>query len=357
MNIISLDQLVDKLGVKKQEQGLKFAKRINLTYIPSKEKPLVKLNGTVICSVGNASLIIAPPGTGKSRVCEAAAAGGANPECDSLGFEVDSAKTLMVDTERVQNDVYRGYKEMKARCGLSFEEMDKRVHMFSFMEAETTEQMKSELEHLVSTGNYELVIIDGSADFVKSVNDEEESKNFWRWLIILANKFGFGMIITIHPNPGEDEGKATGHLGSQGQKKAESVFNVFKSQDDKDIRMLTTESGHGKVRNGGDKLTASFTWSKEEGMFVSCTDPTKKKIKGAKDLFSEDKLKYTYKELCTELVRITGKSLATAKRMIKDATELEDIYKNGGFYYLNSNGNAEVQDEIEQEIDEDVVPF
>lgn len=366
---INLEDLVGYLDKKKVEAGIKKAFKIDFSYVPKKEEPIVKLNDHVICSTGNFSLIIAPPGSGKSNICEGIAANGINPDCDAFGFEVNSERSLLVDTERTHNDVFRGLQRIKKRAAVDENIISRKLDIVSFVTVDDTSTAKTELEHLMSVGKYNLIIIDGSADFVKSVNDEEESKNFWRWMVAMMNKFSFGVVITIHPNPADPEGKATGHLGSQGQKKAESVFNVIRAESDKMVRILTTELPHGKVRNAADNLTSSFKWDDQTKMFISCDKPTNSKIKSVPDLF-RFKEYYTYGELCRAFEDHTGKSRSTAKRAIKDAEEGERIVKRAGFYYLNGSepedlrpvdntGQIEFEGEIMpvNNIDEDEVPF
>lgn len=363
INVISLESLASELNKKKDEQRMTRAFKMDFSYVPKKEKGLVKLGDSTICSVGNVWMIIAPPGTGKSNVCEAVASGVVNPECDCLGFSIECEKGLFIDTERVHNDFYRGLLRIKKRCGKPEDEILSKLDAYSFIDIDNVEECWNEFEHIVSVGEYELVILDGSADFVKSVNDEEESKSFWRKLIALANKKGFGVLITIHPNPGDAEGKATGHLGSQGMKKAESVFNVLKSPDDKDVRIITTESNHGKVRNAADKVTTSFRWDKEKAMFVACDTPQKKKKKSdVADLF-DTKDSYTYNELCRSVMDSFGVSLSTARRKIKDAEDIGDIFKNSGLYWRENgiereNDGLKSSDPFDDSFDQDDdIPF
>lgn len=351
MDFLDINALSKELEKKKIEAGMSKSFKMDFSYVPVKEEPIISLHGSAICSIGNICMIIAPPGTGKSNVCEAVAAGAVNPKCDALGFEVNSVNTLFIDTERVLNDLSKGLWRIKNRSGADKDELLEKLDMRSMIFVDSVDTCWSELVHITSVKKFELVIIDGSADFVKSVNDEEEVKSFWRKLISLANKNTFGVLLTIHPNPGDEQGKATGHLGSQGQKKAESVFNVFKSSDDKDVRLITSDSAHGKVRNAMDKLTTSFTWSNEQRMFVSCDEKQVFKIREIKDMFRIKDM-YTYTELVKEFKNQTGKSLSTAKRMVKEASELEEISCHGGFYWLPGT-----EKDIEVNESEEYMPF
>ncbi len=308
-------------------------------------------------------VLVAPPGTGKSNICEAIASGGANPECDSLGFKINSDKTALIDTERVLNDLYRGLLRVEKRTEMSRDKLEEKVHLYSFVLIDSVEDMRKFFKKIISENEYELIIIDGSADFVKSVNDEEESKSFWRWLISLANKHGFGVIVTIHPNPNDKEGKATGHLGSQAQKKAEAVFNVFQAKDDKQVRIITTEAGSGKVRNAKDQLTTSFKWGTKEGMFISCNVPMQSVVNKDMNYFFKMRDSYTHKELCEAIIKSTidskkpeGCDRRTAERRIKDSVDKEMIVLRAGVYVWKDWHQQEEAEQLEiyetgQEID------
>ncbi len=355
----------ERIKLKDQNAASRPLKMTN-KYVPTKEKSLVKIGGVTICSVGNISVWIAPPASGKSNLVEAAGAGTVNPACDCMGLTINSDRTLSIDTERVHNDLYQGLKRIQKRSGRTYEEILEKLDLYSFLTLDTTEDMKRELKALIEEGGYELLILDGVGDFVKSVNDEEESRAFWRWLISIINKHHMGCIVTIHPNPDDKEGKATGHLGSQGMKKAESVFNLFKSADHNDIRILTTESGHGKVRNGFDKLKTSFKWDSDKGYFISADGVTHEKtiIKTLLDLF-EVKRFYTYKDLKSAYIYTYKIGQSTKfERELKDAKSLDRLIETEHpatgkkVYLLNNEIDKELtEEEFEKEKEENDVPF
>ncbi len=357
MELLSIEHFAKTLSKKKDEQKMSRSFKMDFSYVPTNEKPIISLGGNAICSVGNICMIIAPPGTGKSNVCEACAAGAVNPDCDALGFEVNAKRTLFIDTERVLNDLAKGLRRIKKRAEVDEAEIMDRLDVRSMIFIDQVQTCKEELEHITSVNKFDLVIIDGSADFVKSVNDEEEVKLFWRWLIALANKNCFGVLLTIHPNPGDEQGKATGHLGSQGQKKAESVFNVFKSPDDKDIRMITSDSAHGKVRNAMDKLSTNFKWDTDKSMFVSCDMAARKRVNSVVDLFRSKEF-YSFNELCKEYMKHCKGSLSTAKRKINDAVELGEVVCYQKLYWLPGTQTDEVgHGGVVEEEGEEEMPF
>lgn len=73
------------------------------------------------------------------------------------------------------------------------------------------------------------VIIDGGADLLHSVNDEAESNAMVARLVSTAGQIEAPVIVVIHENHGAE--KARGHLGSQLERKAESVIRMEKDRE------------------------------------------------------------------------------------------------------------------------------
>jgi len=73
-------------------------------------------------------------------------------------------------------------------------------------------------------GGIHLMVIDGIADFIKDVNDAEQSTAIVKYFEELAIKYQTPIIVIVHTNPGSD--KERGHLGSQCQRKCESLLMV-----------------------------------------------------------------------------------------------------------------------------------
>lgn len=111
-----------------------------------------------------------------------------------------------------------------------------------------------------------LAIIDGGADFVGSVNDEEEANAIVDWFESLAIKHDTAIILILHLNPNSD--KERGHLGSQLQRKSESVLSITK---DGDTSVLSAKL----LRSGGNKdfppIRYQFDTSKGYHVFLDAS--------------------------------------------------------------------------------------
>ena len=78
-------------------------------------------------------------------------------------------------------------------------------------------------------GGIHFALIDGIADFISSVNDEEQSNAIVKQLEHLATVYNTLIIVVIHRNPNDN--KVRGHLGSQLIRKSESVLAIKKDGD------------------------------------------------------------------------------------------------------------------------------
>lgn len=232
----------------------------------------------------NLMTIVMRPGVGKSSLCEALLANGVNPECDAFGFRVErnDRNMLFIDTERVINDLGKGYKQIVKRAKAFHEKglMENfklcNLKVVSYTVLENTEKYIKHLEGHLANGDYSIVILDQVADFLKSINKEDEAIAFVNKLKFLAAKYKCCFILTIHPNPMDKTFKPNGWIGSYLLKKSETVMVGYKIKNG--ITMLTPDFEHGKVRNSSIEVETGYKWSDEEKMHVSVE--ITEKIKG-----------------------------------------------------------------------------
>jgi hypothetical protein len=294
---------------------------INSKYIASGLPPVLKARGNAIAHPGGFCMLIAPQGTGKSNVCEAIVAAFVNPLCDALGFEIELSegkKILYLDTERTKDDVKRGYDRIIRRSDMDMIDIEN-LTMISLIDSFSAKQSMGLLEEFMDKGEYGFLIIDGVADMINTVNDEEEARYFWRRIVSMLNRHACAGFMTIHPNPAEQQGKATGHLGTIGARKAESVLNAHKADG---ARVISSNYSQGKVRNAKDDIEISFVWSDEEKMFVSSGAIKKSEL--WQNIF-ESIEKISQIDLEREIMNRTGKSLKWAQDRIKEWKRFEYI--------------------------------
>lgn len=315
---------------------------------------LITLGQSAVLTIGNIMTIVMRPGVGKSNVCEAVGAGGINPEVDSLGFKVDlhDRSILFIDTERTINDLGKGYKRIKRRArvyndpSMIIDGKLVKLKAFSYKVLDSAEKYIKHLEGHLKNGDYSLVILDQAADFLKSINNEAEAQQFVRKLEQLGAKHECGFLITIHPNPMDKTYKPNGWIGSYLLKRSETVMAGFKAENQ--IRVLTTEFEHGKVRGAYDIVETAFKWSDDDSMFMSIevTGKIKESVKKYEfidkeigELF-EIKSNWAPEDLVIALKQKVG---TNHKKLIDDnflkaySGDMGVIQMFGGFYFLRKD--------------------
>jgi hypothetical protein len=90
---------------------------------------------------------------------------------------------------------------------------------------------------IIQTQGVGLVLIDGLADLVGSINDEENSANMLDDLRAFATSLNIAIGYVLHQNP-SDNLKMRGHLGSIATNKSESVFQVITSKENKSVKLV-----------------------------------------------------------------------------------------------------------------------
>lgn len=296
------------------------------------DDPLITLTGKRICSIGNGTMIIAPPGTGKSNVCEAIAASVVSSNCDALGFKhhpVDNRGVLYCDTERTRNDTARGYERIIKRTGCNPDEEGNIQGLTLLMLRYCTDtfKMRKIINEYIETGKYSLLIIDGIADMVSSENDLEEAKGLFKWISSLSAAHCIGFVMTMHPNPDQSQGKAMGHLGTLLGKKCEAVLSLFKHDHAKDVRVISSSTSSSKIRNDDSDIYQEIIYDKELKMFVSnessqdTGNPSWKQALIDRKIMIKDEFKrFIYYNHFNE-----KKSLSSVEKFIRELEELGEI--------------------------------
>ncbi len=177
-------------------------------------------------------------------------------------------------------------------------------------------------------GGIHMVVIDGIADLVGGVNDEEQSVGLVEELFRLAGIYKTCIICVLHLSPSGY--KLRGHLGSEVQRKAAGIVSVEKDDDKQDsiIKAL-------KVRDGSPLEVPQIiiSWSDEQKFHVyvgnkSQASPKQQKIEELSDIarhiFIEGNPKL-YKEIIAELQERLNVKERQAKNYLKFMREHQII--------------------------------
>ena len=238
--------------------------------LPPLKKPFITFKDQNFLSSKNLSLIVAPPGSGKSSICESILASMLNKDCDTLGFKIDEEEVktaLFFDGERDFSLVNESTNRMHRRAKTQSKEGVQPL-IIGLRETFKVEDKKNKIVRLVAHFKPQLVIIDGMGDLVKSANSEEESNELYLWAMELITTYSLSILGTIHSNYGTE--KARGHLGSELLRRCEGVVFVKVNGEGENTTKTISATKHRQ----SEAVKHSFKWNKEEGNNVSCEDPT-----------------------------------------------------------------------------------
>lgn len=155
-------------------------------------------------------------------------------------------RILYVDTEQSDYHVSLVVNRIK---NIAEENRMDNLLMYAF-DAVPTQQRFEYTEFLITnTENLGLVIIDGIADLVKTVNDEiiacDMADTLRRWATV--NDIAIGYV--LHQNP-SDNSKMRGHLGTVLMNKSETVIQISSSKENESVKLVeTTQTRNRKPDN------------------------------------------------------------------------------------------------------------
>lgn len=243
--------------------------RISAMFPVPRPEYYVHANNCCISTPGNITGIIGASKSGKSAFMSSLISGAIQDalEMDCFGFKVAPNKQMKVvmsiDSEMSEYDSYRRHIAI-LKMG-AFDREPEYFRSYLFRTIPVRDRFQS-LELLIDKqaqafGGVHMLFGDGIADFVASVNDEAECNDAVHKFEAIAIKYKCPVILVLHLNPGSDS-KTRGHLGSQLERKAESILVVSKRDGISSIE--------GKLlRNSGDIPIQEFVYDQTAGHHVS----------------------------------------------------------------------------------------
>ena len=226
-----------------------------------KLKPRVYIDGESFVTAHNLSMIQAPPGIGKSSICESILSNVLNKDCEGLGLYVDEEveRAVFFDCERDLSLIDESNEVMLKRA--NSKEHNTKAIIVGLRESFSIAEKKQRIIQVVEYIKPQLIMIDGVADLVLDTNGIEHTNNAYLWLMEIIVKYDLSIIVTLHPNKGTTT--ARGHIGSEMLRRCEGVIEV--SENIEGIRtMQVTKARRSK------KTKASFKWDEDTQMMVSC---------------------------------------------------------------------------------------
>lgn len=331
------------------------ARRVKAANPPAEPVCRLFLADKPIATPGNITTLISRAKTGKTATLGAATAAIITASTqtqalkpDNLGFTASNPKgnaVIVIDTEQSPFDAYTCYKRSLERTGNS--EDPKWLYHYSLV-GMSPEQLKQALDGAIRSALKECkgifaIILDGCADFVNSVNDEEECNTFVNWLRERTVDHDCPAICVIHSNEGVKTGDdGRGHLGKQLTRKAESNLLLKKEGE---VTTITSEKQRKAPITTKDGI--AFKWSDELGRHVSCeSSEVDERSKGRSVKYTFDtfarifpkksekpKTRQALYRFAAELDSISESAFRDVLARAVESGELERIPDGGGYSY------------------------
>lgn len=227
---------------------------------------IISIQGEIISTAGNITVISGMSKTGKSAVGTGIMAGtfSKNEDSDTLGFDVmqnGSGKALIyIDTEQSRYNFDRNYRNVTKRAQENTSPDWFRGYWLKGLKPKTLIQYTWQIctFYAEKHAGIHMIFIDGIGDYVLSVNNEEASSEIVEEFGKLAEQFNCPLLTVLHQNYGSD--KQRGHLGSQLRRKCESILTVSKNNETHE-----SEISYPLLRNAGIVPKIHFKFDSDKG--------------------------------------------------------------------------------------------
>ena len=324
--------------------------RFDVSTPPPEVEPILTLAEVPVLTPGNLAVLCGPTGTAKSHTCAAVMAAPIAPEpedvdCLSWTARNPGGKALVyLDFEQSKQDNFSLMKTACRRAGIEEPPAWLEAYNLTGMDPKQA-RVFIEAALLYSKGKHGgtfLMILDGLADLSQSVNDELEAIQIVRELHALTIEHETGILGILHLNPGS-EFKTRGHLGSQFERKSETVLTLKRDSEDA-ISIASHKARHAPIPEGKGPR---FQWDSEWGGFLSIESKSEarrsateaKAAQLARDLFAiKDAL--TFAEAVDRISELTGAKIETgaAKQRLARLRSAGFVFVQSGtgFYHLSA---------------------
>ncbi len=233
---------------------------------PPVELWIFKIAGVEVSHSGNITAISAPIKSGKSNFIAAGIASVFVMEGDCLGWESDgnpdSKWVLHFDTEQSMGQHYGAVSRALSRAGVNSQpEKLRSWNVTGWSQKDALESVFVAISKYCQRGGIHSVWLDGIADLSSGPNEEKECFELIRRVYGETIRGSFPVICSLHFNPGGV--KTRGHLGSELERKAETVLALSKKEE-----VITVESS-GKTRGCPIPNGVRFAWCPLENWHIS----------------------------------------------------------------------------------------
>lgn len=152
-------------------------------------------------------------------------------------------RIVFFDTEQNRKDTKGILDDVIAMTELDPEVIDSQVVLQSLRRV-NREDLLPLLRQALEDEKPDVVFIDGIVEFVGSFNDESESKQIIKDLLVLSEEYNCAVICVLHTNKADEDHNMRGHLGTMLAQKAATVLECKKERGSSVITVSCSESRH-----------------------------------------------------------------------------------------------------------------
>ena len=324
--------------------GLLKSFEVTLDRPPRAPEPIVSIEGTTIGSTGNLMALTGPEGSGKSNYLGGLLAGtlaSSHPASfDTLGTQIRpnaaGQAVLVYDTEQSEAQLYRNLLGIvKRACTSSLPGWFKAYALVGMERKDRLQSIFTSMDRLYyEHDGIHLVVIDGIADLLDGVNDEESAVRLIDELYRLAGIYQTCIACVLHLSPSGY--KLRGHLGSEMSRKASGILSIEKDSNSpfSVVKVL-------KVREGSpmDVPLLMIGWDEEAGHHtLQETKPGAKndvnrrieELRSIVDSLFERQKAFGYREILHSICEMLGVKERQAKTYLSQMQKHEIIERSSG---------------------------
>ncbi len=294
-------------------------------------KPTITIAGAAVASPGNITGISAAAKAGKTALAGVILAGAISKTGEVDGFNdlavipnTEGKAVIHFDTEQSEADQQYFINTILLRAKIENTPDYYRSYNIRQLNLENYQVVTDSICELANEkfNGIHLIVIDGGADYIASVNDEEGANKIIRYFIHLSIEYNCPVIVLIHLNPGSD--KERGHFGSQFQRKCYGLITVIKDGD-----ISTAQPKIMRKAGNGEIPLLHFTYNKEKGYHVQVDAPDKADNKAVQERERLRKIaetvfappaSFSHKQAIEKIMNHTSRKISTAKMMLENMT-------------------------------------
>ena len=212
------------------------ASRLSLSKIYEKAPEILKVQGSVIGTLGNFSASIGKAKSKKTfNVSAIVAAALKNGTVLRYVAELpeEKRKILYVDTEQSHYHCLKVMKRILRLAGLPDDKDNEHLEFLALRKYTPEQRIRIVEQAIYNTPDIGLVIIDGIRDMVYDINSPGESTRIISKLMQWTDDRQIHIHTILHQNKGDEN--ARGHIGTELNNKAETVLQITKDDFDRDI--------------------------------------------------------------------------------------------------------------------------